>query len=118
MANPVGLCIAVSAAPTGVRTRSWTLNESDGAEYKNVVDLSESPLYLELSWRPSAAEPRTRVGLFRLDLAGLLRGGYIRHEPVGAAGSALRVRIIHSADGRFYLQTRADERTAELAGNR
>lgn len=114
MPNPTGLCPAVNAAPAGARVRRWTLNESDGAEYKTVVDVSESPLYLKLSWRSDAAGPKTHVGVFRLDLPGLLRSGYIRHEPVGANGSRLRVRIIREADGRFYLQMRAGEPRAAL----
>jgi hypothetical protein len=52
--------------------------------------------------------PISRVGLFLLDLPGLLRNGFIRAEPVGADGQELRLRFVRMDDGHFYIQARQD----------
>ena len=102
------LCESVAKVPPGVKVRSWTLREDNHAHFHGVVRLMESPLYLELSWRPSAIGQVRRVGLFRLDLAGLLRGGYIRRDPMDSNGPELRLRTVRAADGLFYIQARHD----------
>lgn len=101
--------------PPGAKVRTWTLREDNNAHFHGVVRFSESPLYLELSWRPSAMGQVTRVGLFKLNLHGLLEGRYVRHNPVGSNGPELRLRIVRAADGLFYIQARRDSPRIELA---
>jgi len=98
----------MTRVPPGVRVRSWTLRQDDHAHFHNMVSLRESPLYLELSWRPSVSGRARRVGLFKLNLAGLLQGQYIRHDPVGSDGVYLRLRVVRADDGLFYIQARGD----------
>ena len=98
------LCEIVPRVPPGIKDRSWTLREDNHAHVHDVVRLTESPLYLELSWRPNAVGQVRQVGLFRLDLNGLLQGEYIRHDPLGSDGTELRLRVVRTADGLFYIQ--------------
>lgn len=84
-------------------TRKWTLREDNNRHFHGVVDLTESPLNLVLSWRKTAADPVHLVGTFRLDLHELLQGGFIRHEPVGSAGPKVRLRIVREPAGQFVV---------------
>jgi predicted aspartyl protease len=65
-------------------------------------------MYLGLSWRETDQDAVTRVGLFRLDLPGLLKERYIRWEPKDSSGPEVRVRVIRTGDGHFYLQVNQD----------
>jgi len=78
----------------------------NGAHHQGKVYLPESPLYLDLSWKSNPDGLAQHVGLFRLDLHGLLQGGYIRHDPVNSGGPVLRLRVVRTTDGLFYIQTR------------
>jgi hypothetical protein len=102
------LCVAVESVPPGERFRQWTLREDNQAHYHSVVSLSESPLYLQLSWRATKNSPPALVGKFKLDLQGLLAGRYIREEPVGSSAKDVRVRIVRAPDGRFFIQANQD----------
>jgi len=102
------LCEIVPRIPPGVNLRSWTLREDNHAHVHGVVCLTESPLYLNLSWRSSVAAQTKCVGSFKLDLDGLLQDGYIRHDPVDSDGPELRLRIVRGTDGLFYIQARHD----------
>lgn len=102
------MCKAVEKIPLGVRGRRWTLRDDNKGHYHGVVALSESPLYLCLSWRISAASPIHPVGIFLLDLSALLRDGYIRLEPSRVGKRATRIRIVREKDGRFYIQLNHD----------
>ena len=97
------LCVSVQSIPPEANTRKWTLRADNQNHYHGVVNVSESPLYLELFWRLTAADPVKKVGTFRLNLPGLLQGGYIRCEPANSSGPEVRFRIIR-ADGHFYVQ--------------
>ena len=102
------LCQAVTHAPVGARVRSWTLRDDNHGHHHGVVKLSESPLYLELSYRSTAApSPVHRVGLFQLDLLRLLLNNYVRKDPIDSPGSGIRLRIVHAEDGKFYIQVSA-----------
>jgi hypothetical protein len=91
------------------RRRRWTLRADNHGHYHSIVRLSECPLFLELHWRPTAVDAVRPVGVFRLDLDGLLRDRYIRHEPAGSHGPDVRVRVVRDDDGSFYVQTKRDE---------
>lgn len=102
------LCLAVHDALHGARIRRWTLRDDNNSHHHGVVRLSESPFYLELSWRRTAIDPAQRVGTFRLNLPDLLRGGYIRPDPADSLGTDVRLRIVRSDDGSFYVQANHD----------
>ena len=85
-------------------SRKWTLRANNRNQHHGVVSLSESPLCLELSWRPSSTDPVSLVGVFKLDLNNLLKSGYIRHDPVGSNGSKVRLRIARDNSDQFYVQ--------------
>jgi len=78
-------CAAIQALPPGVPVRKWTLRDDNNSHHHGIVRLSESPLYLDLSWRRTAADRPQPVGTFRLDLVALHRSGCIRSESPGCA---------------------------------
>src|SRR5688572_8610330 len=86
------------------KSRQWTLRDDNGRHYHNIVRLSESPLYLALSWRETAAAAVKPVGVFRLDLRKLLAKGYIRYESEKGKGDAVRLRVVRRDDGTFCVQ--------------
>lgn len=102
------LCQRVDHTPSGAKTRHWVLNDATNSHHHGVVRLEESPLYLNLSWRRSASDPVHFVGIFRLDLPGLLQRGYVRHEPKDSYGPEIRLRIFRARDGNFYVQVNQD----------
>jgi len=106
------LCEVVQDIPPGVVPRRWNQRAdyrcAGGSHWHSRgVRLSESPLYLELNWHKTAADPVQRVGFFRLDLNGLLRNGYIRLDKPDRHGAAcVRLRVFRADDGSFYVQTK------------
>ena len=94
----------VQDIPPGAARRNWTLRADNRGHHHSRVRLSECPLYLELHWRGTADDSVRRVGVFRLDLVGLLRDGYIRPETSDSRGSDVRLRIVRADDGSFYVQ--------------
>ena len=98
------LCQKVQQAPAGAKMRKWVLNDATNANHHGVVNLQESPLYLHLSWRRSAKDSIQFVGIFRLDLPGLLQNSYVRIEPKRPSGTEIRLRIKHKDDGKFYIE--------------
>jgi hypothetical protein len=97
-------CMEIQALPPGVPVRRWTLRNDNNSHHHGSVRLSESPLYLDLSWRPTAADRPQPVGTFRLDLVALHGAGCIRSESPGC----LRLRIVRTEDGCFYVQAKRD----------
>jgi|SRR5579862_6459047 len=91
--------------PPGSHVRKWILRHDNDGHHHGIVRLSESPLYLFLSWRETAAHSPRRVGAFRLNLPELVLGGYVRTEPADSSGPSIRLRIVRADDGRFYVQT-------------
>ena len=71
------------------------------------MNISESPLHLALSWKCDTDAPAQSVGTFKLDLGGLLNAGYIRSEDTRDQG-AVRLRIVRTDDGSFWIQSRSD----------
>ncbi len=99
------LCEAVQVIPPSAAHRHWTLRADNHGHHHGRVSVSECPLYLELDWRRSADDSVRQVGIFRLDLVGLLRDRYIRPEPADSRGPDVRLRIVRADDGSFYVQT-------------
>jgi hypothetical protein len=104
----INLCQRVDHIPDGAISRKWVLNDATNSNHHGVVRLSESPLYLHFSWRHSAKDPIQFVGIFRLDLHGLLQHGYVRSEPKDGFGPEIRLRIVLARDGDFYIQVNQD----------
>ncbi len=100
------LCAPADHVPTGASHRNWTLRVDNHAHHHSVVHLGDSPLYLDLSWRATRSAPVNRVGLFRLDLHGLLQNGFVRRER--GTGSGVRLRILRDEHGHFYVQVNED----------
>ncbi len=98
------LCARLTQTPAGAAIRRWTLNDDRG-EHHGVVDSAESPLVLDLRWRRSSGAATSQVGVFRLDLRGLLKTGCIRTEPTQGVGK-VRLRIAKRMDGAFWVQAR------------
>lgn len=100
------LCEFVQDIPPSAKCRHWILRaEYQSGHHHAKVHLSDSPLYLDLHWCLTTDAPVHRVGVFRLDLIGLLRKGYIRQDPKDSLGPDVRLRIIRDNDGSFYVQT-------------
>ena len=104
------LCELVQDIPPGVKLHIWKPRANHhcagGSHWHAKVKLSERPYYLELYWRKTADDPVQRVGVFRLNLIGLLRDGYIRPESNGSQSSEVRLRFFRSDDGSVYVQTK------------
>ena len=103
----------VDRVPPGANVRRWTLRGDNNGHHHGVVNLSESPLYLELRYRDSAVQDPTAVGTFRLDLNKLLERGLVRREANGRPGS-VRLRIVRASDGIFYVQVNSKGPMARL----
>jgi hypothetical protein len=108
------LCEVVQDIPPGAAARHWVLRADyrcAGGSHHHAkgVKLSECPLYLELHWKRTRTGSIRRLGIFRLDLNGLLRGGYIRPESESPQCPEVRLRIFRADDGRFFVQTRHSE---------
>lgn len=65
----------------------------------------ESPVYIQLAWRATAQSQVHSLGVFRLDLRGLLSAGYIRSERPNSEDE-VRVRFYRANDGIIYLQSK------------
>jgi hypothetical protein len=112
-AGRAAVCQRVRRAPDAATVRHWTLRADNHNHHHGVVMLSESPLYLDLSWKPTTDGAKQRVGLFRLNLLALLAGGYVRVEGNEADGK-VRLRVFQSDDGKFWIQIRGDEPAMQL----
>ncbi|GEM_PF-774906 len=104
--NVFDLCIAVSSNPAGSRLHEWTYNDADPKSCcQHPVPLSESPFYLRLLWRTSGEAQVYPVGIFKINLRGLLEAGYVNYDPVKDSTSPnIRLRIVHS-EARFFIQS-------------
>ncbi|PKO04922.1 MAG: hypothetical protein CVU41_14270 [Chloroflexi bacterium HGW-Chloroflexi-3] len=105
----INLCQRVESIPAGATTRKWVLNDATNSNHHEVVRLEESPLYLQFSWRHSSKDPIQFVGIFQLDLPGLLQQGYVRLENDESNSPEIRLRIKHKNDGNFYIQVNDDK---------
>lgn len=82
--------------------RNWTGNDENGRHHHGKVRLTESPLKLRLCWRKTSRDPSSLIGIFELDLQGLLRSDYIRSEP--GSENEVRLRFYHGLDNVIYIQ--------------
>jgi hypothetical protein len=97
--------------------RAWVINDVIDQRYHKIVRLSESPLYLQLSWRRDSASPVFQLGCFRFELDLLLQQHYVRKEGPGLRDHEIRLRLQRGADKIIYVQIKRDSpklRVAEL----
>jgi hypothetical protein len=97
----------VTTAPPRAAIRRFTLRDDNAQHHHGRMRTLDSPVFLQVAWRANARSPVHDLGLWRLDLLGLLRAGYIRSERPGD-DSEVRVRLYRAADGFIYLQSRRD----------
>ena len=95
----------VEVAPTGVKPRRFTLRDDNAQHYHRQMGIIESPVYVDLAWRANAKSQVYSLGLFRLDLRGLLSAGYIRLERPSWEDE-VRVRFYRANNGMIYLQVK------------
>lgn len=101
------LCRRIRRISGSEPTLDWTLRADNHNHHHGVVRLVESPVELKFSWRPDIGGPVRLVGVFRLDLQGLLAHGYIRTEG-HPREQTVRLRIVRSEEGTFWIQSRGD----------
>lgn len=99
------LVLRVEDAPAGVKPRRFTLRDDNAQHYHRQMRIIESPVYIELAWRANAKSQVHSLGLFRLDLRGLLSAGYIRPERPNWEDE-VRVRFYRANNGMIYLQAK------------
>jgi uracil-DNA glycosylase len=82
--------------------RDWTGNDDSARNHHSVVLLSESPLRLRLSWKRGRTGKAQFIGVFDLNLPGLLAAHHVRLEP--GETNAIRLRFYHGTDEVIYIQ--------------
>jgi hypothetical protein len=105
MTQSAELVRRVESAPAGVKPRRFTLRDDNAKHYHRQMRIIESPVYVELAWRANAKSQVHSLGLFRLDLRGLLSAGYVRAETPNSEDE-VRVRFYRASNGMIYLQTK------------
>ena len=104
----------ISRVTSGRKSTRFTLRDDNQQHYHRRVEISHSPLFVELNRRATKESPVHRVGLFRLELPSLLRLHYIRAEREGDDRD-VRVRFYRKDDGFIYLQSRLDSPSLRVA---
>lgn len=104
----VAMVTGVSIEPT----RTWTGNDITARNHHGPVSLKETPLVLDLRWRRSAQHQPVAVGVFKLDLPGLLKAGYVRPEKTPGA---VRLRFWHGEDDMIYIQVNSSSKKLAVA---
>ena len=95
----------VESAPAGVKPRRFTLRDDNAQHYHRQMEIIESPVFVQLAWRANAKSQVHSLGIFRLDLRGLLSAGYIRTERPDLENE-VRVRFYRASNGLIYLQVK------------
>ena len=94
--------------PPGVKVARWVIRDDNSQHYHGVVQLSESPLLIELSWKEASAGTEQLVGRYRLSLPELLAGDFVRFEREGETGDSIRLRFYRGSGGVVFIQSRSD----------
>lgn len=98
----------VDTFPAGVKVARWVIRDDNNQHYHGVVRLSETPLFMELRWKPTRDGAEQLVGRYRLRLPELLAGDFVRFEHEGVAGDTVRLRFYRDSDGTVLIQARQD----------
>lgn len=89
--------------------RRWVLRDDNEQQYHGRVSLIEDPLLLELCWKADSRGREQTVGLYKLHLTELLKGGYVRPESDLPGESEIRLRFYRGDRGVVYIQAKADQ---------
>lgn len=101
----INLLQQIEVAPSNVRPKQFTLRDDNEQHYHRQMRITESPVYINLSWKATKNSQVYNLGIFRLDLKKLLAAGYIRLEKEGYEDD-VRVRFYRANNGMIYLQTK------------
>jgi len=92
----------LSEAGLGARPRRWNGNDATDRNHHGLVPFAEQPFDLVLGWKRSGDSSFRSVGCFRLNLANLVKAGYIE----AAKRGKVRLRFFHDIDGCVYVQAK------------
>ena len=98
----------VDESAVGQRRR-WVLRDDNQQHYHGRVSLLEDPLLLELWWKADSRGREQLVGVYRLHLAELLEGGYVRLESDSPTETEVRLRFYRGDRGVVYIQAKTGE---------
>jgi hypothetical protein len=99
----------IESVPDGAASRRWVLRDDNQQHYHNRISLADDPTYLELVWKPSVRGREQVVGVYRLHLAQLLAGGYVRREDDSIPAEEIRLRFVRGHRGVVSIQARLDQ---------
>jgi ribosomal protein L15E len=94
--------------------RCWTLRDDEDQHHHGKIRINEAHEYIELRWKAKADSQVYSLGLYQLNLRGLLSAGYIRLEKPHVENE-VRIRFYRARDGIVYLQTRLDAPRLKVA---
>ena len=93
-----------------VTKHKWTGNDKSQRNRHQVVHLSERKYRMRLLWKTGSGAKPELVGVFELDLAGLLKANFVREDPPYGE-DAIRLRFVHDPDDDgIYIQVKSDSR--------
>lgn len=98
----------VQSFPSGAKIAHWVIRDDNQQHYHGVVSLADSPLMIELRWKPTSDGAEQLVGFYQLRLPELLAGDFVRFEREGTAGDSIRLRFYRGSAGVVFIQSRAD----------
>ncbi len=98
----------LKVTPEKGKGRRWVLRDDNDQHYHGVLSLDESPVSIELRWKPNKSGREQIVGHYRLHLAELLAADFIRFEREGTVGKQVRLRFYRGAAGVIFIQSRMD----------
>ena len=98
----------VDAFPAGAKVARGVIRDDNHQHHHGIVSLSESPLFIELRWKPTRGGDEQLIGRYRLRLPELLAGDFVRFEREGEVGDGVRLRFYRESDGAVLIQSRKD----------
>jgi len=98
----------LESLPSDAVVRRWVLRDDNQQHYHGLIPLGDDPAIIELLWKPDTHSREQLVGVYRLDLAGLLGAGYIRREGDAPEAGSVRVRFHRGERGVVSLQVNSD----------
>lgn len=95
---------------SGAKVSYVTGNDTSG-RHNTTVWVYTDTRELVLKWRKSADTAKVPVGVFRLDLKGLLKAGHCKME--GQGGHKIRFNIYHDKDRWLRVRIKRKDRGGE-----
>jgi hypothetical protein len=84
------------------------MRDDNHQHYHIVVSLSETPMFIDLRWKPTRDGAEQLVGRYRLRLPELLAGDFVRFEREKQPGDGVRLRFFRDSAGSVLIQSRKD----------